>query len=304
MSQVGPLIFDRPVRVLVQGITGREALFWTEQMKAYGTNVVAGVTPGKGGQVVLGTPVYDSAEAACRDHTIDVSALFVPPRAMKTAVLDALRAGVQQLIMLAEHVPVHDVMEVLAEADERGARVVGPNSPGLVVPGRYFVGILPAWEATIFRPGPVGVVSRSGSLGTLVSLTLARSGIGQSAFVGIGGDPIVGTTFLDALEAFERDPRTQAVAMLGEIGGALEEEAAELIARMTKPVVAFIAGQTAPEGQRMGHAGAIVAGTSGTARTKIAALREAGAHIAEVPSQISEILTRTVTDNGTVGSWQ
>ena len=225
---------------------------------------------------------------------IDVSALFVPPRAAKMAALDALRAGVQQLIVLVEHVPLHDVMEVLAEAEERGARVVGPNSPGLVVPGRYFVGILPAWEASIFRPGPVGIVSRSGSLGTLVSLDLTRAGIGQSAFIGIGGDPIVGTTFLDALDTFERDPRTQAVVILGEVGGVLEEQTAELIARMRKPVVALIAGRTAPEGRRMGHAGAIVAATGGTAQTKRAALREAGAYMADVPSQVSEIL-RTVT---------
>lgn len=290
MSHVVPLTFDRPVRVLVQGITGREASFWTEQMKAYGTAVVAGVTPGKGGQVVLDTPVYDSVEAACRNHQIDLSVLFVPPTAVKMAALDALRAGVQQLVVLVEHVPIHDVMEVLAEAEERGARLLGPNSPGLVVPGRYFVGILPAWEATIFRPGSVGVVSRSGSLGTLVSLDIVRTGLGQSAFIGIGGDPIVGTTFLDALEMFERNPRTRAVAMLGEVGGAQEEQAAMFIARMTKPVVAFVAGQTAPEGRRMGHAGAMVGGADGTARTKMAVLREAGAYVADVPSQVSEIL--------------
>lgn len=296
MSHVVPLTLDRSVRVLVQGITGREASFWTEQMKAYGTAVVAGVTPGKGGQVVLGTPVYDSVEAACRNHQIDLSVLFVPPTALKMAALEALRAGVRQLVLVVEHVPIHDVMEVLAEAEERGARVLGPNSPGLVVPGRYFVGILPAWEVTIFRPGGIGIVSRSGSLGTLVSLDLARTGMGQSAFIGLGGDPIVGTTFLDALEMFERDLRTRAVALLGEVGGALEEQAATFIVRMTKPVVAFIAGQTAPEGTRMGHAGAIVGGAGGTARMKMTALRDAGAYVANVPSQVSEIL-RTVTSD-------
>lgn len=290
MSLAIPLTLDRPVQVLVLGITGREASFWTEQMKAYGTDIVAGVTPGKGGQLAQGVPVYDTAEAACHNHSIDLSVLFVPPGAVKKAALDTLRAGVRQVVILAEHVPVHDVMEVLAEAEEREARVLGPNSPGLVVPGFYFTGILPAWERSIFRPGPIGIVSRSGSLGTLVSLNLARAELGQSAFIGIGGDPIIGTSFLDALQMFEHDPRTQAVAMLGEVGGALEEQTADFIARMTKPVVAFIAGQSAPEGKRMGHAGAIVAGSGGTARTKMAVLRQAGALIADVPSQVSEML--------------
>ncbi len=291
MTPAVPLTIDRSVKVLVQGITGREASFWTEKMKACGTTVVAGVTPGKGGQTVLDVPVYDSVADACHEHAVDLSVLFVPPGAMKPAALDALRAGVRQVIALVEHVPIHDVMDVMAEAAERGARVLGPNSPGLVVPGCYFVGILPAWESTIFRPGPIGVVSRSGSLGTLVCLNLARAGLGQSAFVGIGGDPIVGTSFLDVLQMFEADPRTAAVAMLGELGGALEEQAAGFIPRMTKPVVAFIGGQTAPEGKRMGHAGAIVAGSAGTARSKMAALREAGALVADVPSQVSGILT-------------
>jgi succinyl-CoA synthetase alpha subunit len=281
---------DGRVRVVVQGITGREGSFWTERMLAYGTEVVAGVTPGKAGQVAHGVPVYDTVAAACERHPIDLSVLFVPPRAAKAAAQDALRAGVRQLVLLVEHVPLHDVMEVLGEADRLGARVLGPNSPGLVVPGHYFVGILPAWEPTIFQPGPVGVVSRSGSLGTLVCLNLTRAGIGQSAFVGIGGDPILGTTFLDVLETFERDPRTRAVAMLGEVGGALEEQATAFVARMSKPVVAFIAGQSAPEGRRMGHAGAIVAGSAGTARSKMSALRDAGAAVADVPSQVSELL--------------
>lgn len=290
MSAIEPLMLDGIPRVVVQGITGREASFWTERMIACGTPVVAGVVPGKAGQQAHGIPVYDSVAAACRRHAVDLAVLFVPPRVAKAAALDAIRAGVRQVVVLVEHIPIHDMMEVFAEAEERGARVLGGNSPGLVVPGRYFVGILPAWEPTIFRPGSVGVVSRSGSLGTLVSVNLARTGLGQSAVVGIGGDPIVGTTFRDVLEMFERDPRTEAVALLGELGGALEEQAAEYVARMTKPVVAFIAGQTAPAGTRMGHAGAIVAGSAGTAASKMAVLREAGARIADVPSQVSEIL--------------
>ena len=290
MSSVAPLTLDRPVRVLVQGITGREAAFWTERMIACGTDVVAGVTPGKGGQIAHGVPVYDSAEAACDAQSVDLSVLFVPPNAVKAAALDALRAGVRQIVALVEHVPLHDMMEVFAEAEERGARVLGPNSPGLVVPGHYFAGILPAWEQGIFRTGSVGVVSRSGSLGTLVSFNLARAGLGQSAFVGIGGDAVVGTSFMDVLEVFERDPRTQAVALLGEVGGGLEEQAADFVAQMTKPVVALIDGLSAPEGKRMGHAGAIVAGSSGTARAKIEALRQAGALIADVPSQVGDML--------------
>jgi succinyl-CoA synthetase alpha subunit len=291
MNRIAPLTLDRAVRVFVQGITGREALFWTERMIAYGTPVVAGVVPGKGGQSANGVPVYDTVEAARQNHEVDLAVLFVPPRVVRSAALDALRAGVRQVVVLVEHVPVHDMMDVFGEAAERGARVLGGNSPGIVVPGRYFVGILPAWEPTIFRPGPVGIVSRSGSLGTLVSVNLTAAGLGPSAFIGIGGDSIVGTTFLDVLEMFEQDPRTEAIAMLGELGGGMEEQAAEYIARMTKPVVAFIGGQTAPTGKRMGHAGAIVVGSGGTARAKMAILREAGARIADVPSQVSEILT-------------
>lgn len=290
MSAVAPLTLDGVPQVMVQGITGREASFWTDKMIAYGTPVVAGVVPGKGGQQASGVPVYDSVQDACARHTIDLAVLFVPPRAVKTAACDALRAGVKQVVVLVEHTPVHDMMEIFAEAEERGARILGGNSPGIVVPGRYFVGILPAWESTIFQPGPVGIVSRSGSLGTLVSLNLTRARLGQSAFVGIGGDPVAGTTFRDVLEMFDRDPRTQAVALLGELGGGMEEQAAEYVARMRKPVVAFIGGQTAPPGKRMGHAGAIVGGASGTAASKMAMLRAAGARVADVPSQVSDIL--------------
>lgn len=294
MTGIAQLTLDGIPQVLVQGVTGREASFWTEKMIAYGTPVAAGVVPGKGGQQAHGVPVYNTVEEACEKHTIDLAVLFVPPRAVKPAALDAVRAGVRQVVILVEHAPVRDMMEVFAEAEARGARILGGNSPGLVVPGRYFIGILPAWEATIFQPGPVGIVSRSGSLGTLVCVNLTRASLGQSAFVGIGGDPIAGTTFRDVLEMFERDPRTEAVALLGELGGALEEEAAEYVSTMRKPVVAFIAGQTAPPGKRMGHAGAIVGGSAGTAASKMAVLRAAGARVADVPSQVSELLADIV----------
>lgn len=278
------------VQVLVQGITGREGSYWTERMTEYGTGVAAGVTPGKGGQFVHGVPVYDSVEIACASHAVDASVLFVPAVAVKSAAVEAIRCGIKQLVILAEHVPVQDVMELLAEARDRGVQVIGPNCPGIVVPGRYFIGIMPAWAKNIFQPGTVGVISRSGSLGTLICLNLVRAGLGQSAFIGIGGDPIVGTTFLDALQMLEMDPGTRAVVMVGEVGGTMEEDTAALIPKMTKPVIALIAGKSAPEGKRMGHAGAIVSGAKGSAEAKMEALRRAGAYVADTPSRISEIL--------------
>ena len=279
-------------RVLVQGITGREARYWTERMVAYGTNVAAGVTPGKGGEAVQGIPVYETVAEARAKHEVDTSVLFVPARAVKGAALEAIRSHVQTIVVLTEHVPVQDTMEVLATASDAGARVFGPNCPGLVVPDSYFLGILPAWEETIFRRGRVGIASRSGSLGTLICVEMIRRGFGQSAFLGIGGDPIVGTTFIHALRGFEVDEETDAVVLVGEIGGSMEEDAAPVVAEMTIPVIAFIAGASAPEGRKMGHAGAIVAGDKGTARSKKTALREAGARVAEIPSQVGELLAK------------
>lgn len=279
------------VSVMVQGITGREACFWTEKMQNYGTPITVGVSPGRGGQSVNGVPVYDSVEQAFEAYTPTTSVLFVPPLSVKRAALDAMIAGLTELVILTEHVPVHDVMEILAEARDRNVRVLGPNCPGVVVPGHYFLGIMPAWVTSIFKPGTVGVISRSGSLGTLVCLNLVGAGLGESAFIGIGGDPIVGTTFRDALEQFEEDSGTDAIVMLGEVGGTMEENAAEFISGMSKPVVAFIAGRSAPEGKRMGHAGAIVSSGKGTASAKIHELQKAGVHVADVPSQVSEIVT-------------
>ncbi len=277
-------------QVVVQGITGTEAVYWTERMLAYGTKVVAGVTPGKGGQQVHGVPVYSSVEEACQQHQPNLSVLFVPPRFVKGAALEAIEAGLKQIIILTEHIPVQDVIELLTVATKREVQVIGPNSPGVVYPGRDFIGIMPAWAKNLFQPGAVGVVSRSGSLGALICLNLVQAGLGQSAFIGIGGDPVPGTTFCDVLQMFEHDPQTQAVVMLGEIGGPMEEEAARYIPQMTKPVVAFIAGQSAPAGKRMGHAGAMVSGNQGNAAVKMEMLRQAGAHVADVPSQVNEIL--------------
>lgn len=283
------MISSKP-NVLVQGITGSEGTYWTEQMLANGTVVVAGCTPGKGGQQVAGVPVFSTVVDALEAHRIDLSVIFVPARFAKGAAVEAIEAGVPTVIVLAEFVPVHDTMEMLALARAAEARLIGPNCPGIVFPGRDFVGIMPGWSHRLFAPGRIGVVSRSGSLGALVNLNLVAAGYGQSAFLGLGGDPIVGTTFKEALTWFEADPNTDAVVLLGEVGGPMEEEAAAFIPSMTKPVIAFIAGQNAPEGKKMGHAGAMVSGGKGTAASKMEALAGGGAHVATVPSDIIALL--------------
>ncbi|HVA37121.1 MAG TPA: CoA-binding protein [Candidatus Dormibacteraeota bacterium] len=276
--------------VLVQGITGDQGSFWTARMMACGTRIVAGSSPGKRGRSVHGVPVYDSAVDACAHAVIDAAVLFTPPLATKRAALDALEAGIGKIVVLTEHVPVHDVMEVLAEAAARGARVVGPNTAGLVTPGEASLGFMPAFDERIFRPGSVGVVARSGSLGTLTCLNVVRAGLGESAFIGVGGDPILGTTILDALRALENDPRTKAAVVIGEVGGVMEEAACEFIAAMAKPVVAFVAGRTAPPGRRMGHAGAIAEGDRGSAESKVRALRGAGARVLNTPTEVGDAL--------------
>ena len=270
----------------VQGITGRQGTFWTERMQAYGTRVVAGVNPKRAGEEHCGVPVFASARGAMREAGYDVSVLFIPPLGVKAAALDAVEAGCPRLVILTEHVPVQDVMEVLAAARANGATVVGPNTAGLVTPGECFVGFMPAFEADIFRPGRVGVVSRSGSLGTLICLNLVRAGFGESAFIGIGGDPIIGTTTRDAVAALDADDRTDAIVVVGEIGGAMEEEAAEYIRDMDKPVVAFIAGGASPPGKKMGHAGAIVMGDRGSYASKRRALESAGVEVLDTPSGV------------------
>lgn len=284
------MIVTSEENVLVQGITGRQGSFWAERMVECGTRLVAGTSPGKGGRTAVGVPVYDSVTEAAERHQVDASVLFVPPTAARAAVLDALRAGVRKIVLLTEHVPYQDTMYVLAEAADRGASVLGPNTAGLVVPGQSSVGIMPGFAPNIFRPGRIGVISRSGSLGTLVSLTVVAGGYGQSAFIGIGGDPILGTTMLDAVRLLDADDRTDAVVLVGEIGGALEEDAAEHIAGMVKPVVAFIAGRSAPPDRRMGHAGAIVQGDRGTGESKVDSLTSAGATVVDVPGEIPRAL--------------
>lgn len=282
------ILLDNRSRVVVQGITGREGSFHTLQMVEYGTQVVAGVTPGRGGEWLEGIPIFDTVAAAVEATGADTSAIFVPAPYAADAIMEAAAAGVQLIVCITEGIPALDMLKVVAFVRSRGARLIGPNCPGLITPGQAKVGIMPGH---IHRPGPVGVVSRSGTLTYEVVYSLTQRGIGQSTAVGIGGDMIIGSSFVDILELFEHDPYTDMVVMIGEIGGNEEEIAAEYIAgRMSKPVVAFIAGLTAPEGKRMGHAGAIIAGRSGGAREKIARLKEAGVRMAEHPEQIADIV--------------
>lgn len=278
--------------LLVQGITGKQGSFWTTKMQEYGTNVVGGVNPKKAGTECCGVPVYASAvDAMNSGSAFDVSILFIPPLGVLAAAQDAMAAGCKKLVCLTEHIPVRDVMFMMAEAKERGVQIVGPNTAGLVTPGECFVGFMPAFDASIFKPGNIGVISRSGSLGTLMCLNIVQAGYGQSAFSGIGGDPIIGTTTLDALQALDADDRTEAVVMVGEIGGSMEEAAAVYAATMKKPVVAaFIAGGSSPPGKKMGHAGAIVMGDKGTYKSKKIALENAGVEVLATPSAIGAAL--------------
>ena len=270
------ILIDKNTRLLVQGITGNEGLFHTEQMVAYGTKVVAGVTPGKGGEWVLEgkIPVFDSVKIAVEATGANTSVIFVPARFAPDAIFEAADAGIELIVCISEGIPVQDMMRVRSYLDQRNVRLVGPNCPGMLTPGEAKVGIIPG---NISIPGKVGVVSRSGTLTYEVLYALMQVGVGVSTCVGIGGDPVNGTNFIDCLSMFEGDPQTEKIIMIGEIGGTDEEKAAEFIEEhMTKPVVGFIAGQTAPPGKRMGHAGAIIEGGAGTAAEKVAALQRVG----------------------------
>lgn len=280
---------DRETRLLVQGITGRDGSFHAKQMMEYGTNVVAGVTPGKGGQTFEGSvPVFNTVEEAVKATGANTSVIYVPPPFAADAMMEAAASGVKLVVCITEGVPVIDMLRVRPYVIEHGARLVGPNCPGLITPGQAKVGIIPG---RICTPGNVGVVSRSGTLTYEVVYHLTRAGLGQSTCVGIGGDPINGTGFIDVLQAFEDDPDTKVVAMMGEIGGTDEQDAAAFIRdTMTKPVVGFIAGQTAPPGRRMGHAGAIISGSSGTAAEKIEAFEQAEMGVARRPIDFVELV--------------
>jgi len=283
------ILIDKNSKVLVQGITGRQGGFHAKLMMEYGTNVVGGVTPGKGGEWFEGKPVFDTMRGAVETTNADVSMVTVPARFAPDAIMEAADAGVKLIICLTEHIPVSDMMKVVNFVKDKGSRLIGPNCPGLMTPGQAKVGIIPAMVA---EPGNIGVVSKSGTLTYEVGFAMKNKGMGISTIVGIGGDPVIGTTFVEVLEMFENDPETTKVALLGEIGGSAEIVAADYIKNhMTKPVAAFIAGRSAPPGKRMGHAGAIVDGGEGSAEEKIEALEAAGARVAANPEEIPDLLS-------------
>jgi succinyl-CoA synthetase alpha subunit len=283
------ILVDRNTRVVVQGITGRHGSFQTKLMLDYGTNIVAGVTPGKGGTKVWGIPVYDTMDEAVSKHYANTSIIFVPAPYAKDAILEALDSEIKLVVVITEHIPIKDMIEINVRSKFYGARIIGPNTPGIITPGESKVGIMPGH---IFTPGIIGMVSRSGTLTYEIASKITESGLGQTTCLGIGGDPIVGLSFIDVLEMFREDNKTKAVVVVGEIGGNMEEETAKYIQseRYEKPVVAYIAGRVAPMGKRMGHAGAIITGRAGTAITKIESFRAAGVEVGDTPGDVAKIL--------------
>jgi succinyl-CoA synthetase alpha subunit len=282
------ILVDKNTRVIVQGITGRLGVRQTKIMLDYGTKIVAGVTPGKGGETIFGVQIYDSVEEALMEHEADASILYVPSPSLKEAVFEAMEAGIKFMVIITDWVPVHDALEIKAFAKEIGVRYIGPNSPGITIPGETKLGMIHT-----VTPGNIGVVSRSGTLTAEISSLLTNAGLGQSAVLGIGGDPVVGLRLKEVVKLFEEDAHTKVITIIGEIGGTMEEEAAEYIKEhVTKPVVAFIAGRTAPPEKRMGHAGAIIARGRGTAASKIQALKQAGVEVAETPWELPSLIRK------------
>lgn len=282
------ILIGKGTRAIVQNITGTQGSFHTKLMLDYGTRIVAGVTPGKGGIQTCGIPVYDTVEEAQEKHSPNASIIFVPAPFAADAALEALENGIKTLVIITEHIPIKDSVELMAHAKRINATIIGPNTPGIITPGESKLGIMPAH---IFRPGNVGIVSRSGTLTYEIADNLTRNALGQSTCLGLGGDPITGLNFIDTLEMFMGDTQTKSVVLIGEIGGDLEEMAAGyIVKKYPKPVVAFVAGRSAPPGKRMGHAGAIITGKAGTAESKIEAFKKAGVRVAEKPSDVAKLL--------------
>lgn len=286
------VLVGKDTRLVVQGFTGKEGSFHAEQMIAYGTNVIGGVTPGKGGNKHLDRPVFNTVADAVANEGANTSVIFVPPAFAGDAIVEATLAGIKVIVCITEGIPVKDMIKAISIVDRHGARVIGPNCPGIITPGEAKIGIMPG---NIFTPGPIGLISRSGTLTYEAVDQLTKAGLGQTTAIGIGGDPIIGTTHIDAVKLFNEDPDTEAIVLIGEIGGSAEEEAAAYIKEnVSKPVVAFIAGRTAPPGRRMGHAGAIVSGGKGTAQDKMDALNAAGITVCESPAVIGETMKELV----------
>jgi succinyl-CoA synthetase alpha subunit len=290
------IFIDKKTKLVVQGITGRDGAFHAQQMKKYGTNVVAGVTPGKGDTSVDGIPVFNDVRTAVEKTGANTSVIYVPPAFAVDSIYEAVDAGIKTIVCITEGVPANDMMKVYHHIREKGVRLIGPNCPGIISPGLSKVGIIPG---TICEQGGIGVVSRSGTLTYEVIFALTSAGMGQSTCIGIGGDQVIGTNFIDALGAFQKDPATKGIVMIGEIGGSDEEDAAEFIRKhVTKPVVGFIAGRTAPPGKRMGHAGAIISGSSGLAADKVAALGKVGIPVATSPLEVPKLMTALLKKKG------
>ena len=288
------IIINGDTKAIVQGITGKQGSYHTKLMLDYGTKIVAGVVPGKGGTVANGVPVYDTVKETVDAYSPNASIIFVPAPSAHDAVLDAIANKIKTIIVITEHVPIKDAINIMAHAKQTEVTIIGPNTPGIITPGQCRLGIMPA---NIFKPGSIGVVSRSGTLTYEIAAGLTAKGLGQSTCFGVGGDPVVGLNFIDALELFKEDPKTKAVVLIGEIGGDLEELTAEYIKRenYSKPIVAYVAGRFAPSGKRMGHAGAIIMGTQGTAQSKIDALITAGVKVAETPSDVASLLVKALS---------
>jgi succinyl-CoA synthetase alpha subunit len=286
------ILVNRQTRVLVQGITGRVGRTQTRFMLDYGTNVVGGVSPGKGGEVIEGVPVFNTVDEAVAQRGAEASVFFIPPPAVKEAAIQTIKAGIKLIVVVTEHIPVHDVMGIREYAQDTNTWLIGPTSPGVITPGEAKIGILPG---NMFKPGRIGIISRSGTLSYEISVNLATANLGQSTVVGIGADPVVLTNIPELLELFEKDPGTDLVVIVGEVGGSQEQHAAEFIDRwMTKPVVAYIAGHNAPEGKRMGHAGAIIEDGSGTRESKAAALHQVGVKVARYPAEVVKLVQESL----------